>query len=135
MGHQKILYLLGLVVLSLCLTACGAGTEKEKLYVENIKTETGESKEDDFVDTESMIPAGNSIEEKTEEEQPFYGVWEISSYQAEGITGHTLDEANAFLGFTITYQPDAIFQNEKAVNIENIVYKATLYRRLICRKL
>ena len=75
MGHQKKLYLLGLVVLSLCLTACGAGTEKEKLYVENIETETGESKEDDFVDTESMIPAGNSIEEKTEEEQPFYGVW------------------------------------------------------------
>ena len=100
MRHQKRLLLLETVILALCLTACGIGAEKEE---------------------------DPPIEEITIVDQPYFGAWEISDYQAEGVTGHTLDGANEFLGYTITYQSDAILQNEQAVDIEKIAYEAQPY--------
>lgn len=120
---RKNIYLLELVVLILCLSACSVRTNKDDSYVESLDSTTDALKEDDFVNTESITSFPPSIEEETEKEPSYYGVWEITSYQSEGITGHTLDEANTFLGMNITYQADAVLQNEQKVNIENIVYK------------
>lgn len=56
---------------------------------------------------------------ETEQISPsYYGTWVIKDFQWAKVSALSTDEAEAFRGYTITYQTDAVIQNDQKISID-----------------
>lgn len=62
-----------------------------------------------------------------DENVSYYGTWKVWDYQSASVSALSLEEMDAFKGYTLTYEPDAVLQNDRDMNIADLEYTATAY--------
>lgn len=76
--------------------------------------------------SEDTAPPAVSVDTEADE-LPYYGTWAIKDHQAAEFSALSTDETNAFLDYTITYQNDAVYQNEQKMDITEFSYESEPY--------
>lgn len=113
MKRYMIIIALGVLSVMLCSCSGKAATQENDYNVTIV------SQDDGNVTTE---------EEPDEESKPsYYGIWEVKDYQAAEVSALSADEMEAFRGYTVTYQADAVFCNGQNMNIADPGYEYEEY--------
>lgn len=108
-------HILCVLLLAVLLAACGRADQSPQ----------------NNIPIESVDPAGTAEpappEEPTAETQTFYGAWEIKDCQPAEISALSLEEAQAFRGYTITYQSDTVLLNDQTISAAEYKSETELY--------
>lgn len=102
------------------LSACGDSdtTQQNIMTIESVIMGTSDS-------DETMPPSSSANTEA--DELPFYGTWAIKGCQPAETFALSTDEMTGFLDYTITYQVDAVFQNEQKIDVAELKYEEEPY--------
>lgn len=74
--------------------------------------------------TESIVQTETQMTETEQDnEQSYYGTWEVKDYQSARVSSLSKEDIETFLDYTITYQADMVLQNGKDVNISDFGYE------------
>ncbi|MBO5057871.1 MAG: hypothetical protein J6C64_16145 [Lachnospiraceae bacterium] len=104
------------------LTGCSdeAATAENGFGVEIYSQETeNEGAEDGSTAAESEEPEQSDV--------TYYGTWAVKDYQSAEVSALSTEEIETYLGYTVTYQADAVFQNGQNMNIAGLTYESKEY--------
>jgi len=114
-----------MVLLCVMLVGCGSGTAKpEETEREVEKQEAApEETEQEAAEQEVTKPEVTKLEETVS----YYDTWKVWDYQSAAVSALSQEEIDGYKGYTLTYEPDAVFQNGRDMNIADPEYTATAY--------
>ena len=140
-----------LLVLSLAVTlcACGdsdkaqkdgavsgsAGSEDMMLSADPVSDGdvSGSSDSENSGDSSGDAANGGSGSDVTGDEPSYYGTWVLKDFQPSEASdpaesaGLPIDKAKTLVGSTVTYQSDAVLQNDRKIELSKPAYKTEAY--------
>ncbi len=134
---RKLGILLLILSSAMMLGACG---NTDKPQQDNPATESVVSAENTAADDKTASEGSNAVNDNSASEAaptsstvaetevlPYYGTWSVKDCQPAKVSALSPAEISTYLSYSITYQPDAVYQNDQNMNIDELQYKSEPY--------